>query len=181
MPVAQPLQEVFAGVTPNMIHFMISYIVAFIAFALIAKWYVWPNIRDRRPKAALAPLLLYSCLRVNGLMFLMPGLVSSDLPAGFAVPTANGDAASVLLALLALTLLRVESALAVPAVWLFNIAGTLDLIYANFATFKYHVDPAQLGVSYYLAVINVPAELTVHAIIFVYLLYGAAKPEGQFR
>jgi hypothetical protein len=43
---------------------------------------------DRDPKIALTPLLLYACLRVNGLMFLMPGLVSPDLPAAFAVPVA---------------------------------------------------------------------------------------------
>jgi hypothetical protein len=45
--------------------------------------------------------------------------------------------------------------------WLFNIVGLLDLIYANIATFKDHVDPVQLGVSYYLAVINVPAMVVV--------------------
>jgi hypothetical protein len=30
--------------------------------------------------------------------------------------------------------------------------------------------PAQLGASYYLAVINVPAMVVVHVMIFVYLL-----------
>ncbi|HLH12102.1 MAG TPA: hypothetical protein VKV77_09530 [Methylovirgula sp.] len=157
------------AVNANMIHFMISYIVAFIAFALIAIWYVWPNIRNRPPKAALSPLLLYSCLRINGLMFLMPGVVSPDLPSAFAVPTAYGDATAVLLALIALLLLRTESVLALPAIWLFNVEGTLDLVYANFATFKYHVDPAQLGASYYLATVNVPAELLVHVLIFACL------------
>jgi len=53
--------------------------------------------------------------------------------------------------------------------WLFNIVGLLDLIYANIATFREHVDPVQLGTSYYLAVINVPA-LVVHILIFAYLL-----------
>lgn len=159
-----------------MIRFMISYVVAFIVFALIAKWYIWPNIKDHRPKAALTPLLLYSCLRVNGLMFLMPGLVSPDLPAAFAVPTAYGDAGAVLLALAALAFVRTESFLALLAVWLFNIEGTLDLLYANFATFKFHVSPVQLGTSYYLAVLNVPAELTVHGIIFAYLLRARAEP-----
>src|SRR5262252_7528167 len=100
--------------TANMIHFMFSYVVAFIVLGLVAAWYVWPNIKDRAPKAALTPLLLYSCLRVNGLMFLMPGLVSPDLPAAFAVPTAYGDLTAVILALLALACVRFESSLAVP-------------------------------------------------------------------
>ncbi|MEW6436866.1 MAG: hypothetical protein AB1508_06820 [Pseudomonadota bacterium] len=159
-----------------MIPFMISYVVAFLVFALIAIWYIWPNIKDRPAKAALTPLLLYSCLRVNGLMFLMPGLVSTALPAGFAVPTAYGDFTAVMLGLISLFLVRTESFLALPMVWLFNIEGTLDLVYANFATFKYHVDPAQLGASYYLAAINVPAEMIVHVTIFAYLLRVARRP-----
>jgi hypothetical protein len=164
--------------TANMIHFFISYIVAFIVFGLVAAWYVWPNIKDRAPKAALTPLLLYSCLRVNGLMFVMPGLVAPGLPAAFAVPTAYGDLTAVILALLALACVRAENVLALPLVWLFNIEGTLDLVYANISTFKDHVDPVQLGVSYYLAAINVPAELLVHVIIFLYLLRGPRRLEA---
>jgi len=81
-----------------------------------------------------------------------------------------GDFTAVVLALLALACVRSGSALAAPAVWLFNVVGVLDLAYANVSTFRDGVDPAQLGVSYYLAVINVPAMLVVHIIIFVYLL-----------
>jgi hypothetical protein len=158
------------GITSHHVYFFISYAVAFLVFGLTAKWYVWPARSGRDPKSALTPLLLYACLRVNGLMFLMPGLVSPELPAGFAVPTAYGDLTAVILALLALASLRYEADFAVPMLWLFNIVGLLDLIYANIATFKDHVDPVQLGVSYYLAVINVPAMVVVHILIFAYLL-----------
>ena len=157
-------------ITTNHMYFFISYAVAFLVFALIGKWYLWPAIKDHGAKLALTPLLLYACLRVNGLMFLMPGLVSPDLPGAFAVPTAFGDLTAVVLALLALACVRYESALALPMLWLFNIVGLLDLIYANIATFKDHVDPTQLGTSYYLAVLNVPAMVVVHIIIFAYLL-----------
>ena len=166
-------------ITANHVHFFISYAVAFLAFGLIARWYVWPAIRDRTPDVALTPLLLYACLRVNGLMFLMPGLVSPDLPRAFAVPTAYGDLTAVVLALLALACVRAPSQLAMPAVWLFNIAGLLDLTYANVSTFKDSVDPVQLGASYYLAVINVPAMVVVHVIIFAYLLRQRPKAEER--
>ena len=102
-----------------------------------------------QPKVALTPLLLYSCLRVNGLMF---------------------DLTAAALALIALAFVRAESIFALRLFWLFNIEGTLNLIYANIATFRYHVDPVQLGASYYLPAINVPAKLTIHILIFVYLL-----------
>jgi hypothetical protein len=154
----------------NEAHFFISYAIAFLAFALIAKWYVWPAIRDREPAAALSPLLLYACLRVNGLMFLMPGLVSPDLPKAFAVPTAYGDLTAAILALVALGCLRAKSAAAVPMLWLFNVIGLLDLVYANISTFKDHVDPVSLGAAYYLAAVNVPAMIVVHFLIFAYLL-----------
>ena len=156
-------------ISTNHIHFFISYAAAFLVFGLIGKWYVWPAIKDRTPEVALTPLLLYACLRVNGLMFLMPGLVSPDLPRAFAVPTAYGDVTAAVLALLAVACLRSGSILAAPMVWLFNVVGFLDLIYANVSTFKDNVDPTQLGVSYYLAVLNVPAMLVVHVIIFIYL------------
>ena len=154
----------------NQIHYFISYAVAFLGFGLIAKWYLWPAIKDCAPKTALTPLLLYACLRVNGLMFLMPGLVSRDLPKAFAVPTAYGDLAAAILALLALWPVRTGSAVALPMVWLFNVVGLLDLVYANISTFKDHVDPTYLGVSYYLAAVNVPAMVIVHLLIFTYLL-----------
>ena len=157
-------------ITANIVHFFVSYAVAFLVFGLIGKWYVWPSIKDRALKPALTPLLLYSCLRVNGLMFLMPGLVSPELPSGFAVPTAYGDLAAVLLALFALALVRLESAFAVPMVWLFNIVGLLDLIYGNIASLTYNVDPAQWGTSYFLVVLNVPALVIVHVLIFAYLI-----------
>jgi len=155
--------------TSNHVHFFISYAVAFVAFGLIARLYVWPAMADRDAKTALTPLLLYACLRVNGLMFLMPGLVSRDLPVAFAAPVAYGDLTAVILALVALAALRYDLAVASVGVWLFNLEGTADLLYANIATFTAHVDPASLGVSYYLAVINVPAMLVVHGMIFVFL------------
>ena len=113
------------------IHYFISYAVAFVAFGLVAKWYLWPAIRHRAPEVALTPLLLYACLR-GGL------------------------------------------AIALPMVWLFNVVGLLDLVYANISTFKDQVDPVLLGVAYYLAALNVPAMVVVHVLIFFYLLRPAS-------
>jgi hypothetical protein len=101
--------------------------------------------------------------------------------AGFAVPTAYGDLTAVILALLALASLRYEADFAVPMLWLFNIVGLLDLIYANIATFKDHFDPVQLGVSYYLAVINVPAMVVVHILIFAYLLRSLPRTRSGLQ
>jgi hypothetical protein len=154
----------------SFLYYFISFAVALLASGLIGKWYLWPALKERAPETALPPLLLYACLRVNGLMFLMPGLVSRELPRAFAVPTAYGDLTASLLALLALWPLRTGRAFALPMVWLFNTVGLLDLVYANISSIAGHVDPVYLGVAYYLAAINVPAMIVVHIVIFAYLL-----------
>jgi hypothetical protein len=60
--------------------------------------------------------------------------------------------------------------------WLLNIVGLLDLVYANISSIKDHVDPALLGASYFLAVLNVPAMALVHVMIFIYLLRRRKQP-----
>jgi hypothetical protein len=160
----------------NIIPFFLSYAVAFLVFGLIGKWYIWPSIKDRAIKIALTPLLLYACLRINGLMFLMPGLVSPELPSAFATPTAYGDLAAVLLALFALACVRFESSFAVPVLWLFSIVGLLDLIFGNVSSLAAGVDPAQWGTAYYLVVLNVPAMVVVHILIIAHLLRHRAEP-----
>jgi hypothetical protein len=39
---------------PTLPYFMTSYAVAFIALGLIGKWYLWPAVSCRDPKAALS-------------------------------------------------------------------------------------------------------------------------------
>src|SRR5262249_47371042 len=114
--------------------------------------------------------------RVNGLMFLMPGLVSPELPRSFAVPTAYGDLAAAILALLALWPVRAEHRAWLPMVWLFNVVGIVDLAYANFVVLRDHVEPTWLGVSCYLASINVPAMVVAHVVIFAYLFRLRHRP-----
>ena len=58
--------------------------------------------------------------RFFGLVFLLPGVVSPELPAGFAVFAAWGDFATGVLAMLALLTIRIR-----PLFWLFVIAFNL--------------------------------------------------------
>ena len=74
---------------------------SFVAWGLVTAWYIWPELR-RHPRAdALRPLLLLHCFRFIGLAFLVPGVVSPDLPAAFASPAAYGTVRSSPLALAA--------------------------------------------------------------------------------
>jgi hypothetical protein len=80
--------------------FGISVLQAFVVWVLIAVRYVWPALRGRPRTEALQPLLLLHAFRFVGLAFLVPGVVSPDLPDGFARPAAYGDFATSLLGLL---------------------------------------------------------------------------------
>jgi hypothetical protein len=66
--------------------------------------------------------------------------------------------------------LRFDSAFSVPALWLFNIVGLLDLIYGNVSSLKDQIDPPQWGTAYYLVALNVPAMVVVHVLMIAYLL-----------
>ena len=74
------------------------------------------------------PLILLHCFRFVGLSFLVPGVVSPDLPSAWAVPAAYGDLIAAVLALLALAGLKRR--LGIALVWVFNLWGSADLLYA---------------------------------------------------
>src|SRR5262249_11879379 len=79
-----------------------SVALGFVAWGILAARYLWPALRDRPRAEALRPLLLLHSFRFIGLAFLVPGVVSPDLPGAFARPAAYGDLLAALLALLAL-------------------------------------------------------------------------------
>ena len=79
------------------------------------------------PSTAQRAIATLHSFRFFGLVFLLPGVVSPDLPAGFAGFAAYGDFATGVLAMLALLTVRIR-----PLFWLFvvafNLVGTVDLI-----------------------------------------------------
>src|SRR5215468_10428770 len=101
---------------------------SFIAWGTVAACYLWPQLRGRSRADAMRPLLILHSFRFVGLSFLVPGVVSPDLPATWAGPAAYGDIVGALLALMALAGLK--SRLGIALVWVFNLWGSADLLYA---------------------------------------------------
>ena len=56
--------------------FGISVAFGFVAWAVVAAFYIWPELRDRPRIEALRPLLVLHCFRFEGLVFLVPGVSS---------------------------------------------------------------------------------------------------------
>jgi hypothetical protein len=151
--------------------FGISIVLSFVVWGIIAARYLWPALRNRPRVDALQPLLLLHGFRFIGLAFLMPGIVSPDLPAGFAQPAAYGDLIASGLALLALAGLR--SRLGIGLVWLFNLCGTADLLLAYYqGRVGVGVEPGQLGAAYFIPTVVVPLLLVTHVLVFRLLLQG---------
>ena len=139
--------------------------LSLVAFGLIAKWYVTPWLRSVPLNVALEPILLLHSFRHIGMMFLVPGVVSSKLTASFAYPAAYGDLLAALLAFTALIALRFKWRAVVPIVWIFNVEGTLDLLYAISMGVTHGVG-GLLGAAYWIPALLVPPLLVSHYLVF---------------
>src|SRR5262245_20372068 len=156
-----------------------SIALSFIAWGIIAARYLWPALRIQPRVGALRPLLLLHSFRFIGLAFLVPGVVSPDLPAAFARPAAYGDLVAAVLALLALEAL--PSRLGIVLVWVFNLWGSADLLYAFYQGNRNGVGPApgQLGAAYFIPTAVVPLLLITHGLVFRLLLQRDGAGMGR--
>jgi hypothetical protein len=109
-------------------------------------------------------------IRFLGLSFLVPGVVSPALPAAFAVPAAYGDFVAGILAIAAIVALAKRATWAIAAVWIFNIWGTGDLLFAIYSGPHAQIQPGTLGAAFYLPTAIVPSVLVTHFLVFRLLL-----------
>jgi hypothetical protein len=144
--------------------FGISVAFSFMAWGIVAAQYLWPELRDQPRVQALRPLLILHSFRFIGLAFLVPGVVAPELPAAFAHPAAYGDLLAAVLALLALAGLQTK--LGILLVWVFNLWGTVDLLYAFYQGNSVGFAPGQLGAAYFIPTVIVPLLLITHGLVF---------------
>ena len=138
-------------------------------FYLAARLYLLPLIPRLRPQQILVPILLLHSTRHLGMMFLTRGATYPGLPLQFAYPAAFGDLITAVLALAAIPMVLRNSSLAKPAVWVFNVFGTIDLLVAIILATIYNA-PVAMGPSYWIPAFWVPLLLVTHYVTFVVLL-----------
>ena len=141
---------------------------SFIAWGIVSARYIWPELRLRQQAEALRPLLILHSFRFMGLAFLVPGVVSPDLPAAFAHAAAYGDIIAATLALLSLLLL--PGGAGIVMAWIFNLWGSADLLNAFYQANAAGLLPGQLGASYFILTFVVPLLLITHGLAFRILL-----------
>jgi hypothetical protein len=110
------------------------------------------------------------------IVFILPGVVSPNLPASFAVFAAYWDFATGVLAMLALLTVRIR-----PLFWLFvvafNLVGAADLIldYTHAIQVGLPAVAGELGATYWIPIIYVPLLMITHLVAFYLLVRPRAK------
>jgi hypothetical protein len=151
--------------------FGLSVLLGFVASGIVAKLYVWPWLRGVSRETALLPLVTPHMFRFIGLSFLVPGVVSDSLSLDFARPAAYGDLGAALLAIAAVLVLSARVSWTLVIVWVFNLWGTIDLLYAFYqGEIGVRIDPGSLGAAFYIPTVLVPPLFVTHALIFRLLL-----------
>ena len=150
--------------------FLLHLLLGYVACTLFVSVYVLPKLKSMDRIEAHRVIATLHSFRFFGLVFILPGVVGPNLPAGFATFAAYGDFATGILAIIALLTVRIR-----PAFWLFvvafNLVGTVDLILAYYHAVRAGL-PAlagQLGAAYVIPIIYVPFLMITHVIAF-YLL-----------
>jgi hypothetical protein len=93
-------------------------------------------------------------------------VVAASLPIGFAAPAAYGDLGAGLLAILSVVGLARRASWALPAVWLFNIWGAVDLVFAYLQGARLDIPPGAFGAAFFIPTTIAPAMLVTHFLAF---------------
>lgn len=155
--------------SPSII-FSLQLLLGYVPWLLFLRAYVWPKLGTLRPIEAHRAIATLHSFRFFGLVFILPGVVGTQLPSGFAASAAYGDFATGLLAMLALATVRIR-----PLFWVFtaafNLVGAADLIlnYYHGATQNLPALSGQLGAAYIIPIVYVPLLMITH-VLALYLL-----------
>jgi hypothetical protein len=159
--------------------FQIHLVLGYVPWLLCFGAYVWPRLRAMERTEAHRAIATLHSFRFFGLVFILPGVVGPNLPAGFATFAAYGDFATGVLAMLALLTVRIR-----PAFWLFvtafNLVGASDILvdYYHGSAFGLPAFAGELGAAYAIPILYVPLLMITHCAAF-YLLLRPQRSSAQ--
>lgn len=163
--------------------FRIHLVLGYVAWLLCFRAYILPWLKSMDQVSAHRAIATLHSFRFFGLVFILPGVVGPNLPAGFAPFAAYWDFATGVLAMLALLTVRIR-----PLFWgfvvAFNLVGIVDLIvdYYHATRLDLPAIAGQLGAAYFIPIIYVPLLMITHVAAFYLLLrpQPEAKPVRAF-
>ncbi len=157
-----------------------SILASLVSSAVTARLFVWPRLRNIDSHRAMTWLVApHMFLRFIGLSLLVPGVVSPSLPAGFAMPTAYGDLVAGILAIVATIALVNRTTWATQSVWLFNLWGAADFLFAFYQGGQVGLQPGMLGAGFFIVTAFVPPLLVTHLLIFRLLVRRQSASEAD--
>lgn len=151
--------------------FQIHLVLGYVAWLLCFGTYIWPKLSAMSRFDAHRAIATLHSFRFFGLVFILPGVVGNNLPAGFATFAAYADLATGLLALAALMSVRVR-----PAFWFFvvafNAVGMIDFLLDYYHAIRLGLPEVagQLGAAYWIPILYVPVLMITHVTAFYLLL-----------
>jgi hypothetical protein len=156
--------------------FRIQLVLGYVAWLLCFGAYIWPWLKSMDRVSAQRAIAALHSFRFFGLVFILPGVVGPNLPAGFASFAAYGDFATGVLATLALLTVRMR-----PLFWLFvvafNFVGAADIILDYYYAIQTGLPAVagELGATYAIPIIYVPLLMITHFVAFYFLV----RPSGR--
>jgi hypothetical protein len=161
--------------------FRIHLVLGYVAWLLCFRSYILPRLRSMDKVEAHRAIATLHSFRFFGLVFILPGVVGPNLPAGFASFAAYWDFATGVLAMLALLTVRIR-----PFFWFFiiafNLVGTVDLIVDYYHAVQAGL-PAlagELHAAYVIPILYVPILMITHVMAFYLLLHPQPKVTPAF-
>jgi len=156
--------------------FLTHLVLGYVAWLLCFGAYILPWFKSMDRVQAHRVIATLHSFRFFGLVFILPGVVSPNLPGSFATFAAYGDFATGLLAMLALLTVRIR-----PVFWLFvgafNIVGFTDLVLDYYHAIQVGL-PAragELGAAYAIPIIYVPLLMITHVAALYFLTRAQPK------
>jgi hypothetical protein len=156
--------------------FQIHLVLGYVAWLLCFGVYILPRLRLMGRFEAQRAIATLHSFRFFGLVFILPGVVGPNLPAGFTRFAAYRDFAAGLLAMLALVTVRIR-----PLFWLFvvafNLVGAADIIIDYYHAIQAGL-PAmagELGSTYAIPIIYVPLLMITHFVAFYWLVRPSVR------
>jgi hypothetical protein len=153
-------------------HLVLGYIAWLLCFGV----YIWPWLKAMDHFEAQRAIATLHSFRFFGLVFVLPGVVSPNLPASFATFAVYWDFATGVLAVLALLTVRIR-----PLFWLFvvafNLVGFVDVIldYYHAVQVDLPAKAGELGAAYAIPIIYVPLLMITHVVAF----YMLVRPQPE--
>jgi hypothetical protein len=156
--------------------FRIQLVLGYVVWLLCFGVYILPRLRSMTRFEAHRAIATLHSFRFFGLVFILPGIIGPNLPAGFGAFAAYGDFATGVLAILALLTARVRRLF-----WLFvaafNVVGTTDILVDYYHAVRTGLDtmPGQFGATYLIPIIYVPLLMITNVVA----LYWLVRPEPR--